>query len=61
MTYQGWANAQTWCVAAYIDNDRELLPKAIHYGKTGTKRPCAFELVRGFQICALGVGAKDHQ
>lgn len=42
MTYQGWTNEQTWCVAAYIDNDRELLPKAINYGKHNLgNRPAA--------------------
>lgn len=32
-SYQGWTNAQTWCVAGFIDNDRELLPKAIDIGR----------------------------
>lgn len=27
--YQGWKNPQTWCIALLIDNDRDLLTKAI--------------------------------
>lgn len=33
MKYQGWANAQTWCVALTIDNTKEFQDKMLHLVK----------------------------
>lgn len=42
MTYQGWHNQQTWCVAGFIDNDRLMLEQAINISKHNLgNRPAA--------------------
>lgn len=45
--YQGWANPQTWCVALYIDNDKELLSQAIEAVKDAEEYPSSTPKVLG--------------